>query len=487
MVKRVNKALEEDKPDRFKLSESGYLGLNLYNGVTQDEIRKELNFPDSIKTFKEMSYHSTVNAAMSLFDNLIRKVNWKFNPPIGATPEEIRQSEIINSMMKDMDESWSEFISTVLSSNVYGFSVHEKVYRRRLKANGSRFNDGLVGWKKLPIRNQETIDKFIFDKEGNEILGVKQSLDGVNDPVNRFATREKKEVVLPRNKFMLFRVGKHRGDPYGKSPLRDAYLAWRFLTIIEEIESNAVAKDLVGLPILKIPPQYLSADASPEQKAIYAYYQNAMRNLQMNQQSALILPQAFDPETRQPLFELQLLSIDGKKGMDTSKVKEYYKNLILTSLFADILIMGQGSTGSYALGQIKNSLSGSAAEAILQSLVDVLNNDLVRQTYELNGWDSSRTGHFDYENLESEDLETFSKAVMRFASTSSIEADREFLNRVRESMGIDALPDDMEPQYDLMPNFKSRSGDGSAAGGANGTSKGVPDGDNSDNNLENTA
>ena len=249
MVKRVNKALDEDKPDRFKLSESGYLGLNLYNGVTQDEIRKELNFPDSIKTFKEMSYHSTVNAAMSLFDNLIRKVNWKFNPPIGATEEEIRQAEIINSMTKDMDESWSEFISTVMSSNIYGFSVHEKVYRRRLKANGSRYNDGLIGWKKLPIRNQETIDKFIFDKEGNEVIGVKQSLDGVNDPVNRFSEREKKEVVLPRNKFMLFRVGKHRGDPYGKSPLRDAYLAWRFLTVIEEIESNAVAKDLVGLPV----------------------------------------------------------------------------------------------------------------------------------------------------------------------------------------------------------------------------------------------
>ena len=212
-----------------------------------------------------------------------------------------------------------------------------------------------------------------------------------------------------------------------------------------------------------------------------------MRNLQMNQQSALILPQAFDPETKQPLFELQLLSIDGKKGMDTSKVKEYYKNLILTSLFADILIMGQGSTGSYALGQIKNSLSGSAAESILQSLVDVLNNDLVRQTYDLNGWDSSRAGHFDYDNLESEDLETFSKAVMRFASTSSIEADREFLNRVRQSMGIDSLPDDMAPQYDLMPNFKSRSGDGSAAGGANGTSKGVADSDTSDSNLENAA
>ena len=475
----------EDTPERFKMAESGYMGLNIFKGVTTDELKKELNFPKSIDTFKEMSYHSTINAAMTLYHNLIGKVDWKFMPPVDATEEELRQCKIVNEMMLDMDTTWEEFVSDTLSALIFGFSVHEKVYRRRLKSSGSKYNDGLIGWKKLPIRNQETIDKFIFSDDGNEILGVKQDLNNLNDPYNRYANRDKLEVILPRSKFLLFRVGKHKGDPFGKSPLRDAYVAWRYLTIIEEIEANGVAKDLVGLPILKIPPQYLSSDATPEQKQIYAYYQNAMRNLQLNQQSALILPNAFDPETRQPLFELQLLSLDGKKGMDTGKVKEYYKNLILTSLFADILVMGQSATGSYALGQIKNTLTGTAAEANLRNIVGVLNSDLVRQTYELNGWDASRAGHFDFDNLESEDLETFSKAVMRFASTSSVEADREFLNRVRKSMGIDPLPDDMEPQTDYMPNFKSRSGDGSAAGGANGTSQAVADTDTSNSNLEN--
>ncbi len=210
-----------------------------------------------------------------------------------------------------------------------------------------------------------------------------------------------------------------------------------------------------------------------------------MRNLQLNQQSSLILPNAYDPDTREPLFSLELLSLEGKKGMDTSKIKEYYKNLVLTSLFADILVMGQSATGSFALGQIKNTLSGTAAESILRSIVGVLNNDLIRQTYELNGWDAARAGKFDYDNLESEDLETFSKAVMRFASTSSVEADREFLNRVRKSMGIDPLADDLEPQKEYMPNFKSASGQGSAAGGMNGTSNSPSGTDTSSANGEN--
>lgn len=480
----VNKALASETPERFKMGEMGYLGNNIWQGVTKDELKKELNFPYSIETFKNMSYHGTVNSALTLFHNLISKVNWKVTPPVDATDAEKKQAAMIATMMHDMETSWTDFVSDVLSAQTFGFSVHEKVYRRRLKANGSKFDDGTIGWKKLPIRSQETIDKFIFSDDGNEILGVKQDLDRVNDVYNRYQKRENRTVVLPRSKFMLFRVGKHKGDPYGKSPLRDAYMAWRYLTIIEEIESNGVAKDLVGLPVLKLPPQYLSSDASPEQKSIKAYYENVMRNLQLNQQSALILPNAFDPESGKPLFELDLLSLDGKKGMDTSKIKEYYKNLILTSLFADVLVMGQTATGSFALGQIKNSLSGAAAEAVLKTIVDTLNADLMRQTYDLNGWDTSRMATFDYDELEGDDLETFSKAVQRYSSTGMLEKDREVYNAVRSSIGVDALPDDMPVQEDKLTMQDSKSGQGFATAGE-GTAKAPSGRDTSSNNSEN--
>ena len=482
----IQKAVD-DTPDRFKLGESGYLGLNVFNGVSNDELKRELNFPNSVDTYKQMSYHSTINAALTLYENLIGKVDWVFKPIKDASDEELRHAQLINEMMHDLsDQTWSEFISEALSSNMYGFSVQEKVYRRRLKANGSKYNDGIIAWKKLPIRNQETIEKFIFSEDGNEVRGVKQNLSAVSDVYNRYSSRTNNEVILPRSKIMLFRAGKHKGDPFGKSMLRDAYLAWRFLSVIEEIEANGVAKDLAGLPVLKLPPQYLSSEASADQKAIRAYYENVMRNLQLNQQSALILPQAHDPDSKQPLFELELLSLNGSKAMDTSKIKEYYKNLILTSLFADILVLGQSGGGSNALGQVKNSLSASAAEAMLRKIRDVINEDLIKQTYELNGWDTSRMGHMDFDNLESEDLESFSKAVQRFASTSVIEVDRAVLNRVRESIGVDALPDDMEPNQDLLPDMTSRSGDGFKTAGE-GTATSPSGADTSSGNLENAA
>ena len=94
----VQKAID-DTPERFKLSEAGYLGLNVYNGITQDELKKELNFPYSVNTFKQMSYHGTINSALTLFDNLISKADWKFKAPKDATEEELRQARIINEMM----------------------------------------------------------------------------------------------------------------------------------------------------------------------------------------------------------------------------------------------------------------------------------------------------------------------------------------------------------------------------------------------------
>lgn len=483
----VAKAMTTDTPERFRLGEIGTLGLNVFNGVSNDELKRELNWPNSIKTYKQMTYAATVNSALTLYENIIGKVDWKYIPPVDATEEDKRIAKIINEMMLDLEgQTWREFITDVLSTMTYGFSVHEKVYRKRTADSGSRYTDGYIGWKKLAIRNQETIEKFIFSPDGSDIIGVKQNLSAVGTNYNSYnAARADNEVVLPRNKFMLFRTGKHKGNPFGVSPLRDAYSAWKYLTAIEELEIIGFSKDLAGIPILSIPPQYMSADASEDQKATYEYYKNVIRNLQQNQQSGVILPNAFDPDTKQPLFKLELLSNEGgKRAFDSDKIKDYYKKAILTTLFADILILGQGETGSFSLGVVKNSMTGAAAESMLKSIVDVLNNDLLLQTFKLNGWDVTRIGTFDFDGLDNTDVESFSKAIQRYSSTGMLERDREVMNAIRVSIGVDALPEDMPVQEDILTGNTSKAGAGMATMGE-GTALAPSGEDTSSNNSEN--
>lgn len=481
-VKPTNVML--DKPERFKLSEVGYRGLSVFNGVSNDEVKRDLTWPYSIQTFKNMSYHSAINAGLTLFDNLIGKVNWSVVPPENATEQELEQTKRVNEMLHDMEHSFPEFIRDVLTMNIYGFSVHEKVYRRRLKSNGSMYDDGLIGWRKLPIRAQESIEKFVFTEDGNDLIGVKQNLSQISDYYNRYSNRINKEVILPMSKVLLFRAGRHRGDPFGKSLLRDCYLSWRYLTALENIEATGVSKDLSGIPVLEIPAQYMSSDASAEQKALYENFKNIARNLQVNEQSSLVLPSAVDPDTRTKLFDIKLLKNEGSKSFDTTKIKEYYKNLILTSMFADILTLGQGGGGSLALAQAKNTLSGFAAESMLKSIMQVVNSDLIKQTYELNGWNPARACTLDYDNLESDDLESVSKYWQRLASVGLVEKDREVLNSIRVIGGIDPLPNDMPVQSDKLTATTSRAGDGFQTAGQ-GTSTSVTGSDSSSLNLEN--
>jgi len=148
--------------------------------------------------------------------------------------------------------------------------------------------------------------------------------------------------------------------------------------------------------------------------------------------------------------------------------------------------MGQSATGSFALGAIKNSLSGMYAERLVAGMVETIQNDLIKQTYELNRWPTDRMGTLEVEGIDTVDTETFSKLIQRAASVGLVEVDRALLNAVRKEIGIDPLPEDMPPQTDILSMSSSRAGDGMQTAG-NGTSKTPSGEDTSSSNLENSA
>ena len=130
-------------------------------------------------------------------------------------------------------------------------------------------------------------------------------------------------------------------------------------------------------------------------------------------------------------------------------------------------------------------MSGAAAEMMLKSIRDVIQKELIQQTYTLNSWDVSRMGTLDYDNLDDINLEELSKSYQRYSSTGLLELDREVLNAVRESVGIDPLPLDLPPQTEILTGSTSKSGAGYASPTGIGTSTTVSGDDTSSNNLEN--
>ena len=79
---------------KVELESIGYSGLKMFNGVSTEEVIKELNHPRSTKTFREMSYHPAINTPLSLYQHMVAKATFRVNPVKDATSREKKQAEI---------------------------------------------------------------------------------------------------------------------------------------------------------------------------------------------------------------------------------------------------------------------------------------------------------------------------------------------------------------------------------------------------------
>lgn len=482
------KLLQPDQgvsPPRIRLGETGYPGLKVIQKQILEEANRKLRMPHLIREIDEMKKDASISAALDFYRMMIGRVEWRIQAPIGATPQEEERAKFVASCMTDMDQSWFSFIQSILSCIDYGFCIAEKVFKRRTPLT-STYNDGLVGWKSIPVRSQSTISGWVFSEDGRKLTGVQQSLANLQYS-SRYSelAANGSNIVIPREKFLLFRTSPANDNPEGRAALKSAWVAWRYKKAVEEQEALGIGRDLGGLLTIRLPARYMSPDASTSDKAVYEDYKRAARNVAVGEQSAIVIPSDYDPETKQAMFGVELLTSQGSRGYDTNQIISRYTNQMLISLFADILQLGNGSSGSFALAGSKQDIISFALDFRLNEIRDVLNNDLIKQTFELNGWDTKRMPTFEFGEVDPISMDELGKFIQRVHSVGALEVDRPVLNKVRETMGIDPKPVEEEPNEDVMNKKTSRAGDGMAAGGINGTSSEPASTDTSSNNMDN--
>jgi hypothetical protein len=481
---------------RIKLGEQGFVGLNVHSKRILEETQRAFRFPTFLSTVNEMRHNPTVGAAMNVYRMMISRVQWDVQDPTEATDIDKKRSEIIRTMMHDMEgQSWSQFIESVIPYLEYGFGINEKVFRRRLKRNGSKYNDGLVGLRKLAPRSQDTITGWVFSEDGADLLAIEQSINHLENAW-KFQSRKNQDgkIVIDRDKFLLFSASANKGNPEGNSIYKNIYLAFKQLTLLQEQELLGVAKDIQGILKIAIPPRYLDINASDEDKAAVAAFQTIIDNYNAGTQRGLLVPNMIDPESKLPLFTYELMESKGGAKYDTEAIIKRLQGDILSALSVDILKLGADGTGSFSLAESKSSVLAIAIDYRLREIAEVLNNDLMRTLYEINGWDTVNMPKFVYADIEEISMEEFSKAVQRIFSTSAIEIDRDVMNRIRDVMGVPLLPADEAVDKEKLPASMtgqfSKSGAGMEVGTTgNGTAKNGNGGgkDSSASNADNAA
>lgn len=389
------------------LREIGATGLRRYSGVVQEEFLRQLSGPQAIRVYREMRENDpVVGAILFAVEMLIRQVSWRVEPASDSN-EDLEAAEFLRSCMDDMSHTWQSFISEALSMLVYGWSFHEIVYKVRAgdsrdPSKRSRYNDGKIGWRKLPIRSQDTLHRWEFDEEGG-IRGMWQSAPPDFTP-----------VFIPIEKGLLFRTTHHKGDPQGRSVLRNAYRPWYFKRRIEEIEGIGVERDLAGIPVVWAPPDIMSENATPEQRKMFETLKQLVTNIRRDEQEGIIMPLVYDDKGNQ-LYRLELLTTGGRRQFDTSAIIQRYDQRIAMTILADFILLGHEKVGTFSLSRNKTELFAVAIGAWLDEIAEVLNRHAVPRLFALNGYKLEKLPRFVHGDIEQVDLKELGEYIRALA------------------------------------------------------------------------
>lgn len=379
--------LASELPKSDYLYEAGNTGLKAFGGYVTEEYDPNLRGIRGARMFREMSDSSpTIGAFLHVINMVVTKLGWHLKPK-DQTPMSLLAQEYFESLMTDMEHGWTSFIQEALSMIIYGYAPFEIVLKERNGEKpsnpdlGSKYDDGMIGIRKLGLRSQETVLRWIFDQDNNKVLGMAQIpwTGGIR--------------MIPRSKMLLFRTRYFRNNPEGRSMLRNAYRPYYFSKRVEEIEGIGIERDLAGFPVIKIPAEVIaaakgsdSAPPDPEALATLQAYQAMGKNIRRNSQECAIMPSDCD-EHGNALFELTLLSAAGQRQFDTDRTIQRYQQQMASCVMADFLLLGhgQGKSGGSTLSSDKITMFFEAIAGLVNLVVEVLNLELVPLLGRLNG------------------------------------------------------------------------------------------------------
>lgn len=380
--------------------EIGRVGQRRYGGIFYEEFLSELRGRKGAEVFTEMSNNDeTIGAILFAIEMLVRQASWNVEPG-GSTAKDREAAEFVKSCMDDMQQTWIDTISEILSFLTYGWSFHEIVYKRRMgrtkdNRTSSKYDDGLIGWMKLPIRSQETLYQWEYDDQDN-LIGMTQM------PPPDFGL-----ITIPMNKAMLFRTRSRKDNPEGRSILRTAYRSWYFKRRIQEIEGIGIERDLAGLPVITTPEGMDIWDKDDEDmNAIRAGLEAMVKNIRRDSAEGLVLPFG---------YTFELTSTGGSRQFDTNSIIARYDTKISQTVLADFIQLGHESVGSFALSSDKTNLFSMAICAFLDIICQTFNSQGIPALIYINGdrfagvTDYPRLTHGDIEDVDLATVATFIK------------------------------------------------------------------------------
>lgn len=379
--------------------ELGRVGQYRYGGIIYEEYLQELLGRKGVEAYKEMADNDdVVGAVLFAIEMLMRQCEFTVEPG-GKTEVDEKAAKFVEECMNDMQHTWADTISEIVSFLTFGWSYHEIVYKRRMgrtkdMRTSSKYDDGLIGWRKLPIRSQDTLWEWKYADKSDDLLGMIQS------PPPDYG-----QIFIPLEKALHFKTRSRKENPEGRSILRNAYRSWYFKKRIQEIEGIGMERDLAGFPVLTGPEEMDLWDSEDEDMVrALAAAQNIVTNIRRDAKEGLVLPAG---------WKLELLSAGTRRQFDTNQIIERYDKRIANTCIADFILLGQDGVGSFALSSDKTRLFALAIGTYLDIICEVFNSQGIPRLIDINGdhfkgiTDYPKMVHGDIEDANLDNLANF--------------------------------------------------------------------------------
>jgi hypothetical protein len=408
---------------RSPFRESGYPGLRMYQGYVSEDFMQDLRGKRGIEVYEEMRKNDAVVGSMLRASyQLIHNAGVYVDP--SAKNPDAQQSQlaadIVRTAIHDMKNTWADVLSEILTMLPFGWAYCAVWLKKR---NGykrdpyisSRENDAKYGWANISIRAHNSLDQWETDKKGR-LSGMIQAGPPSWQPVR-----------IPLDNAAHFRTDTYKENPEGESVLRNAWLAWKMKTELEEVEAIGLSRELTGQPVLTVPEgvDIWNTNDSNASSTLSAA-KDIVTLSKADKYGGYVLPYG---------WELKVLTTPGQRAHNSDTVISRWDQRIAVTMLADMLLIGHERVGSYALVNQKSRLFSSALESYAARISGVFNKDLIPRLMSINGipqeyWPTIRFGQVD-----TPDLKELAEMVNAVANTD-IKIDEAFGLAVRQHMSV---------------------------------------------------
>ncbi|MBT9144610.1 MAG: hypothetical protein DDT42_00452 [candidate division WS2 bacterium] len=338
--------LEISLGEKPNIGEVGIVGTTSWSGFIDEEYNPDLKGMQGLKVYDRMRRSDGMVQAMLLAIELpLRNAEWYIEP----FDNDKKTAEFITeALFKHMTISFDELLQHIFLMLPFGYSIFEKIFE---------LQDGQYWWKKLAPRLPKTLYQWKFDDAGG-LQGIVQQAYQPNGAY--------REVAIPVEKLLVFTHRREGSNYSGMSILRPAYKHWYIKEKLYKISVIGLERQAIGVPKGKLPRGYTTKDKE--------MMEDIVRNIRINEESGMVLPEGFDVEIL-------------KGEIESDKLLAHIKHhdaLMAKSILAQFLQLTEGRGGSFALSRDQSDFFLMSLGSLANYICNIINRYAIPQLVDYN-------------------------------------------------------------------------------------------------------